>query len=96
MIFGARRAARQLQDERDRLQRTCDNQAARISALEQALAAMQAARSDDQRQLGYYRGVASKLACFSTSVAHLATPSSTSPVNWARTAYVPSRSTTRR
>ena len=71
MIFGARRAARQLQDERDRLQRTCDDQAARISALEQALAAMQAARSDEQRQLGYYRGVASKLACFSTSVAHL-------------------------
>ncbi len=71
MIFGARRVARQLQDERDRLQRTCDDQAARISALEQALAAMQAARSDEQRQLRYYRGVASKLACFSTSVAHL-------------------------
>ena len=71
MIFGARRAARQLQDERDRLQRTCDDQAARISALEQALAVMQAARSDEQRQLRYYRGVASKLACFSTSVAHL-------------------------
>ena len=66
MIFGARRAARQLQDERDRLQRTCDDQAARISALEQALAAMQAARSDEQRQLGYYRGVGSNQGWLST------------------------------
>jgi len=71
MIFGSRRAARQVRDERDRLQQTCDDQAARISALEQTLAATQAARQDEQRQLDYYRGVASNLVRFSASVAHL-------------------------
>ena len=71
MIFGCKRTVRELQQVRDRLQRTCDDQAARIATLEQELAATKAARSDEQRLLDYYRGVASKLVRFSASVTHL-------------------------
>ncbi|HCJ30097.1 MAG TPA: chemotaxis protein [Pseudomonas sp.] len=71
MLFKWKRAARSLQQERDRLQQHCDNQAVRIAALEEQLAAARAASIDGQRQLDYYRGVAGNLVRFSTSVAHL-------------------------
>jgi methyl-accepting chemotaxis protein len=71
MIFRWKRTAEQLQQERDRLQRTGADQAARIAELEQTLAAERAARAGEQRLLDYYRGVASNLVRFSTSVAHL-------------------------
>jgi len=45
MIFRWKRTAEQLQQERDRLQRTGADQAARIAELEQTLAAERAARA---------------------------------------------------
>ena len=71
MIFGWKRTAEQLQQARDRLLRTCDDQTARIAELEQRLAAEQTARAQEQRLLDYYRGVASNLVRFSASVGHL-------------------------
>ncbi len=71
MIFSSRRRAREVEQERERLQRLCDEQAARLAALEQALAAEQGARVEEQRLLDYYRGVSRHLARFSTSVGHL-------------------------
>ena len=71
MFFRGKRAARDLQQERDRLQRTCAEQVARIAALEEQAAAASAAGIDGQRQLAYYRGVAGNLVRFSHSVGHL-------------------------
>jgi len=71
MFFRWKRAARDLQQERDRLQRTCAEQAARIAALEAQAAAASIASVDGQRHLNYYRGVAGNLVRFSHSVGHL-------------------------
>jgi methyl-accepting chemotaxis protein len=71
MFFRWKRAARELQQERDRLHRTCAEQAARIAVLEVQAAAASAASVDGHRQLDYYRGVAGNLVRFSHSVGHL-------------------------
>ena len=71
MWFTWKKAARRLQQEQQRLQAAHDAQAARIGALEQALAQAQQANRDSQRQLDYYRGVSGNLIRFGTSVSHL-------------------------
>lgn len=71
MLFKWKKTARQLQQERDNLQSTCDEQAARIAALQEQLAAARASSQEGQQQLDYYRGVAGNLIRFSASVAHL-------------------------
>ncbi|WP_417787759.1 methyl-accepting chemotaxis protein [Stutzerimonas xanthomarina] len=71
MFFRWKRAALELQHERDQLQRTCAEQAARIAVLEAQAAAASAAGANGQRQLDYYRGVAGNLVRFSHSVGHL-------------------------
>lgn len=71
MFFGSKQAIRDLEGERDRLQRACDEQAAHIVNLEYRLAAVDATRRNEARQLDYYRGVAGNLVRFSHSVAHL-------------------------
>ena len=71
MLFKWKNTARQLRQERDALQATCDEQAARIAALQAQLADAQAGSRESQTQLDYYRGVAGNLIRFSASVAHL-------------------------
>ncbi|MBA1261335.1 methyl-accepting chemotaxis protein [Stutzerimonas stutzeri] len=71
MLFKWKKTARQLQQERDALQATCDEQAARIAVLQEQLATARTSSRDSQQQLDYYRGVAGNLIRFSTSVAHL-------------------------
>ncbi|MEL7561031.1 methyl-accepting chemotaxis protein [Stutzerimonas chloritidismutans] len=71
MFFKWKRAARELQQERDRLQRTCVEQAARIAELEAQVAAVSATNAEGQRHLDYYRGVAGNLVRFGHSVEHL-------------------------
>ncbi|MBC8651295.1 chemotaxis protein [Pseudomonas sp. MTM4] len=71
MMFKWKRTAQDLQQQRDDLQRTCTEQAARIAALEAQLTAASAESAAGKRQLDYYRGVAGNLVRFSASVAHL-------------------------
>ena len=70
-MFKWKKTARQLLQERDALQASCDDQAARIAVLQQELAAARASSQQSQQQLDYYRGVAGHLIRFSASVAHL-------------------------
>src|SRR5690606_36944758 len=65
MLFKWKKTARQLRQERDDLQTTSDEQAARINALQEQLAAARASGQEAQRQLDYYRGVAGNLIRFS-------------------------------
>ena len=71
MLFKWKKTAQQLRQERDDLQTTCDEQAARIDSLQDQLAAARASGQEAQRQLDYYRGVAGNLIRFSASVTHL-------------------------
>ncbi|MGE4404913.1 MAG: methyl-accepting chemotaxis protein [Pseudomonas sp.] len=71
MWFQWKSTARRLQREQAELQAANAAQAARIAALEQALATAEEGNRRSQRQLDYYRGVSGNLIRFSTSVTHL-------------------------
>lgn len=71
MWFQWKSTARRLQREQAELQAANAAQAARVAALEQALATAEEANRRSQRQLDYYRGVSGNLIRFSTSVTHL-------------------------